>query len=56
MLYDRANESSGSPPLLEYLPFSLKGAILFTTWNRKATTKYVGSNVIDVEEMIGIES
>jgi hypothetical protein len=33
MLYNRADESSGPPLLLEYLPFSLKGAILFTTPN-----------------------
>jgi signal recognition particle GTPase len=51
MRYNRADISSGSSALFDYLPFSLKGAILFTTQDRKAATKYAGPNVIDVEEM-----
>ena len=56
MLYSRANKRSSSPTLLEYLPFSLKGAILFTTRNRKAATRYARSNVIEIEEMTDKES
>ena len=56
MLDNRADMNIGSPALFEYLPFSLKGAILFTTRDRKAATKYAMSNVIDVEEMDDTES
>lgn len=56
MLYNKADKSSGSPPLLEYLSFSLNGAILLSTQDRKAAAKYTRSNVIDIEEMTGVES
>src|SRR6266496_2523157 len=54
MLYGRANESnesSGSPALVDYLPFSRKGSILFTTRNLDAAVKQAGVNVIIVKEM-----
>ena len=54
MLYSRANESdesSGSPALADYLPFSRKGSILFTTQNLEAAVKQAGVNVIIVKEM-----
>jgi len=54
MLYGRAdesNESSGSPALADYLPFSRKGSILFTTRNLKAAVKEAGVNVIILREM-----
>jgi len=54
MLYDRAdesNESSGSPALADYLPFSRKGSILFTTRNLEAAAKEAGVNVIILREM-----
>jgi len=54
MLYGRAdesNESSGSPALADYLPFSRKGSILFTTRNQKAAVKEAGVNVIRISEM-----
>ena len=56
MLYNRAEESSGSRALHEYLPFSPYGAILFTTRDREAATRYAGSNVIEIEEMNEAES
>lgn len=54
MLYRRANESdesSGSPALVDSLPFSRMGSILFTTRNLKAAVKQAGVNVIIVKEM-----
>ena len=54
MLYTRVNESSessGSPALVDYLPFSRMGSILFTTRNQEAAVKQAGLNVIMVKEM-----
>ena len=54
MLYSRANESdesSGSPALVDSLPFSRMGSILFTTRNLKAAVKQAGVDVIIVKEM-----
>jgi tetratricopeptide (TPR) repeat protein len=54
ILYGRANESnesSGSPALADYLPFSRKGSILFTTRNLRAAVKQAGANVIILKEM-----
>ena len=56
LLYDKADESSGSHALHDYLPFSFNGAILFTTRDRKAASKYAGPNVILIEEMDDMES
>jgi Tfp pilus assembly protein PilF len=56
LLYDKADESSGSHALHDYLPFSFNGAILFTTRDRKAASKYADPNVIFIEEMDDIES
>src|SRR5208282_3386793 len=56
LLYSRADESTESHALNEYLPFSPLGAILFTTRDREAATKYAGSNVIVIEEMNEAES
>jgi tetratricopeptide (TPR) repeat protein len=50
------NDNKGSGALSEYLPFSTLGAILFTTRDREAATRYAGSNVIDVDEMDDRES
>jgi tetratricopeptide (TPR) repeat protein len=49
-------DGNGSSALSEYLPFSTLGAILFTTRDREAATRYAGSNVIDVDEMDDQES
>jgi hypothetical protein len=54
MLYSKTNEgieNSNSPGLLDYLPFSQKGSILFTTRNQAAAVKQAGVNVIRVKEM-----
>jgi tetratricopeptide (TPR) repeat protein len=54
MLYSRANESNkstSSPALADYLPFSRKGSILFTTRNLEAAVKQAGVDVIMVNEM-----
>jgi len=54
MLYGRAdesNESSDSPALADYLPFSRKGSILFTTRNLEAAVKEAGVDVIILREM-----
>lgn len=59
LLYNRANESDGScgsPALADYLPFSRKGSILFTTRNRKAAVKQAGVDVTTLEEMSEIDS
>ncbi|KFY18110.1 hypothetical protein V492_00135 [Pseudogymnoascus sp. VKM F-4246] len=47
---------NGSCALSEYLPFSTLGAILFTTRDREAATKYAGSNVIPIDQMDDSES
>jgi hypothetical protein len=54
ILYSRANKSSkssSSPALVDYLLFSRKGSILFTTRNYKAAVKQAQVNVITVKEM-----
>ena len=56
LLYNRADESIETHALHEYLPFSPLGAILFTTRDREAATRYAGSNVIAIEEMDDAES
>jgi len=56
LLYNRANESSNSRALHDYLPFSPLGAILFTTRDHEAATRYAGSHVIRIEEMDEAES
>jgi tetratricopeptide (TPR) repeat protein len=50
------NKDSGSGALSESLPFSTLGAILFTTRDREAATRYAGSSVIDIDEMDDEES
>jgi len=56
IFYHNDNEDSGSGTLSEYLPFSTLGAILFTTRDREAATRYASSNVIDIDEMDDTES
>ena len=54
MLYNRANESnesSSSPALVNYLPFSRKGSIVFTTRNLEVAVQQAGVDVITVKEM-----
>jgi len=51
-----SNEDSISLALADYLPFSLKGSILFTTRNYKAAVKLAGKHIITVEAMTETES
>ena len=54
MLYKRTNEneeSNSSLALADYLPFSRKGSILFTTRNLEAAVEQAGVDVITVKEM-----
>jgi tetratricopeptide (TPR) repeat protein len=55
-IFYRNDQDRGSSVLSEYLPFSPLGAVLFTTRDREAATRYAGSNVIDIDEMDGEES
>jgi nucleoside phosphorylase len=52
----KSNEDSVSLALADYLPFSLKGSILFTTRNHKAAVKLAGKHIITVEAMTETES
>ena len=56
LFYHNDNDDRKSNKLSEYLPFSTLGSILFTTRDRKAATRFAGSNVIDVDEMDDTES
>jgi hypothetical protein len=56
LFYKRADESSQSCALYKYLPFSPLGAILFTTRDSEAASRYAGSKVITIEEMDDTES
>jgi tetratricopeptide (TPR) repeat protein len=55
-MFYHGSDNNGSGVLSEYLPFSTLGAILFTTRDREAATRYASSNVIDIEEMDDRES
>ncbi|OBT57821.1 hypothetical protein VE04_01878 [Pseudogymnoascus sp. 24MN13] len=55
-MFYSSNDDNGSYALSEYLPFSTLGAILFTTRDREAATRYAGSNVIGIDEMDDSES
>jgi hypothetical protein len=51
------NDQDSRPSALsECLPFSTLGAILSTSRDREAATKYAGPNVIDIDEMDDEES
>ncbi|KAF4632131.1 hypothetical protein G7Y89_g5991 [Cudoniella acicularis] len=59
LLYKRVNESDesvGSRALADYLPFSRKGSILFTTRNYQAAVNLAGTNVVIVKEMTESDS
>lgn len=50
MLYESSGDSCGemAAPLIEYLPFSRLGSIVFTTRNLEAAVKYSGTNKFEV--------
>jgi tetratricopeptide (TPR) repeat protein len=55
-IFYRNDQGSGSSALSGCLPFSTLGAILFTTRDREAATKYAGSNMIEIDEMDDAEA
>lgn len=55
-IFYSGNDDNGFSALSKYLPSSPLGAILFTTRDRGAATKYACSNAINVEEMDDGES
>jgi hypothetical protein len=55
-MFYKGNNDNKSGTLSEYLLFSTLSAILFTTRDHEAATRYAGSNVIDIDEMDDRES
>ncbi|KAH0534097.1 hypothetical protein FGG08_007306 [Glutinoglossum americanum] len=51
MLYKRAYGDNRSLRLIDFLPSSCRGSIIFTTRNQKAAVRQAGSNLIKVYEM-----
>jgi hypothetical protein len=41
----------GSHPLIDYLPKSKQGAVVFTMRNRKIAVKFAQQNVVDIPQM-----
>jgi hypothetical protein len=56
IFYHKENEDTGCGALSEHLPFSPLGAIIFTTRDREAATRYACSNIIDIDKMNDIEA
>jgi tetratricopeptide (TPR) repeat protein len=56
MLYKRACGDHRSLALIDYLPSSRYGWIIFTTRTRKAAVKQAGNNIIKVYEMDQVEA
>jgi hypothetical protein len=55
-IFYRNYQDSGSSTLSKCLPFSPLRAILFTTRDREAATRYTCSNVIDIDKIDNRES
>jgi len=51
MVFRQAHGESGARALIDYLPFSLNGSILFTTRNRRAAVKQAANSTIHLEMM-----
>lgn len=51
ILLNPLEEESGSEPLIDSLPYSHKGSILFTTRTREAAIKLAGNNVMALGEL-----
>ncbi|KAH8804492.1 violaceus kinesin [Xylogone sp. PMI_703] len=51
ILFKQTHGSTRTTALVDYLPFSRKGSILFTTRNRRAAIKQAGNKVICVDVM-----
>ena len=59
MLFDRGQDNQGSPnqlALVDFIPSSQKGSILFTTRNWKVAVKHAQENVVELHEMSEIDS
>jgi len=56
VLFGRAGAGSSTDQLINYLPLSSKGSILFTTRTRLAAIKLAGSNVIALGELDKVEA
>jgi NB-ARC domain len=55
-LYKKAYGDNGSLALIDYLPSSRHGSIIFTTRTRKAAVKQAGRNVLSLYEMDQVEA
>jgi hypothetical protein len=55
LFYNNTNNNR-SNILVEYLLFSILSAILFTTRDREAATRYAGLNMINIDEINDKES
>jgi tetratricopeptide (TPR) repeat protein len=51
VLFDPLREGGGTDRLIDYLPYSRKGSIVFTTRTRKAAVKLATSNHIQLSEL-----
>ena len=56
MLYKKAYGDNGSFALIDYLPASRYGSIIFTTRTQKAAVKQAGNNIIKLYEMDQVEA
>jgi tetratricopeptide (TPR) repeat protein len=56
VLFGALNEGSSADWLIDYLPHSRKGSIVFTTRTRKAAVKLAGSNHIQLNELDELEA
>lgn len=53
VLLNPLKKESGANRLMDYLPHSRKGSIIFTTRTRKAAIDLAGSNVVELGELHG---
>lgn len=51
ILFKKTDDNIRSLPLVDFLPSSSKGSIIFTTRSRKAAVKQAKNNLIEVDEM-----
>jgi tetratricopeptide (TPR) repeat protein len=56
ILFDPLNEANSTDRLIDYLPNSRKGSIIFTTRSRKAAVNLAGSDIVQLSELDEAES
>lgn len=56
VLFGALNETSGADRLVDWLPLSRKGSIVFTTRTRTAAVRLAESNVIALGELTEAEA